>query len=670
MLTVSAPTIAVDESSEGSVACTIERGDGDWFIAVAALLVPLAAVVALDPAGWFPFSTAKWVAVSTAGVAAAAMAMLSARARRVERVEWLLVGTVTGLIAWTVASTVSAVGGGALVGTPVRHLGLVAWILFALMMLVGLAIGGSDEATTRFVGGLVVVGLLLGVYVLVELAIGPPVEWATTSSRLGGPFGSAAYLGAATSLLAPVAFAISIDRRRGAVERAVAATATASLSVALVGSGSRAACVGVAMATVVTMVVVTVTSIGNGSRGHRRGARTTSNGTRSGRSAALPVAGISVVVVAALVAATRGGVFERTSGFSSRLDEWRVALRAIAARPLLGAGPDGYRLVVGRVLDAGYVRRYGEAVATDRAHSGVLDVAAASGVPAAVLYVAVFCIVARSAVRVIRRARPGEVGLAAGVIAYGVQQQFLFPIAEIDPTFWLAAGIVVARAAALGTASPTSVAAASGTPRNPDTANADTAPSVGGERATRCAVTPLVRGSLAALFVVGGVVAAGSGVRQIAADRSAHVAVSTDDPDRSAAAAQHAFDLSPGDVRFRILLARADELQGTVTGIDTAIALLAPSDTGLVSDPGRQFEWARLVSVRSDVTGTAADREAARSAWDDVLGLRPLCIECLHSAAIVALQDGDVERTRSLLARAAVLGDDRSARALDRLDQN
>ena len=46
------------------------------------------------------------------------------------------------------------------------------------------------------------------------------------------------------------------------------------------------------------------------------------------------------------------------------------------------------------------------------------------------------------------------VALAGAVIAYVVQQQFLFPLSELDPLFWAAAGMLVA-ATATPTPTPT-----------------------------------------------------------------------------------------------------------------------------------------------------------------------------------------------------------------------
>ena len=129
------------------------------------------------------------------------------------------------------------------------------------------------------------------------------------------------------------------------------------------------------------------------------------------------------------------------SANSSRLDEWEMAGRAVAQRPMLGAGPEGYRTVVEEVVTADYERRFGREVQPDRAHNGVLDVATTTGVPGALGYSVLLGGVLLEAWRSLRRrVMPG---LALGVIAYVAQQMLLFPLAEADPLLWIAAGVLL-----------------------------------------------------------------------------------------------------------------------------------------------------------------------------------------------------------------------------------
>jgi O-antigen ligase len=120
----------------------------------------------------------------------------------------------------------------------------------------------------------------------------------------------------------------------------------------------------------------------------------------------------------------------------------------IAERPVTGAGPEGYRIAATAHIDPGYARRHGRDEVVDRAHDGPLDVAAAAGIPAALVYAGLLAAVTIRAARAVRRPPdPVVAGAALGVIAWAVQQLVGFPVAEVDPLAWLLAGAVVVAAA-------------------------------------------------------------------------------------------------------------------------------------------------------------------------------------------------------------------------------
>src|SRR5690606_33495626 len=144
------------------------------------------------------------------------------------------------------------------------------------------------------------------------------------------------------------------------------------LAVALVGSGARAAGVGCAVAPVVVAAA-------------RRAELRAALARR--RRPAGPAAAAAAAVAAALVAG--GPVGERLAsavapaeaGGRGRLDEWRVAGRVVADPPVLGGGPEGYRVAFATGVDAAYERAHGRGPQPDRAHSTPLDVALAGGLP-------------------------------------------------------------------------------------------------------------------------------------------------------------------------------------------------------------------------------------------------------------------------------------------------
>ena len=544
----------------------------------------------------------------------------------------------TLLVVIGVSSLVALDGWYAWVGTPIRHLGMLAWVVFAAMFLVGRRVGVDREASRSAIRGISVAGLLLGLYCTLELIAGPPVDFVSNSSRLGGPFGSAAYLGAASCLLLPVALGTAIDGGEARSWRIVGAVASVGVAGAVVGSGSRAALVGLALSGVVVAV------LGRAVVDRRLRALSV-----------MPAGAVVILVISVALAvfgAGRTGVFERTAGWTSRLDEWRIALRTIADHPVTGVGPEGYRLVVGRFVDSDYGRRYGESTGIDRAHSGLLDVAITSGVVAGVVYLALLGAVCWSAVRLIRRgyntASTTDIGLGSAVIAYAVQQQLLFPIAEIDPVFWLLAATVVVRArtchGVVGTAP--------------------------GDEPTRRRRQVTVGALVAALLVLAATLSAVSGVRAVAADRLARDAIRAIDVDVALDRAQAATHRAPNDIRHRLLLARSHERERSLGGVDWAIdAADAALDISPL-EPTARFERARLLSLRADITGTSADRLAAARAWDDEIARSPYCARCHLGAGLAALERDDTEAARVSLTTAAGLGNEQALAILDQAPQD
>ena len=127
-----------------------------------------------------------------------------------------------------------------------------------------------------------------------------------------------------------------------------------------------------------------------------------------------------------------------------RLDDWSMGARVVERHPFLGVGPEGYRVVVPQVVTTTYVQRHGTQVIADRAHNGIVDVAVSGGVMAGCAYLLLLALLVARAGRALRGRDPLTTALACGVVAYVVQQQFLFPLSEIDPLFWVSAGMLVA----------------------------------------------------------------------------------------------------------------------------------------------------------------------------------------------------------------------------------
>ena len=417
-----------------------------WAGALGLAMVPVAAVVAVDPAGASPFGPARAVAVPALVLGGAAAACWGAPIRLVRRtaLAWVLV---------LVVVAASAAGGldgrAAWLGTAERRLGALAWVLFAVAFAGGQVLG-ADRARRVVAAGAVVALGLLGAWSTAEALGWRPIPLVGAGPRLGGPFGSSAFLGAAAALLLPVGAGVALDRSWSRWWRRLAAAATAVGAVGLIGSGARAAWLGVAGAGALAAWRGRPALTAWWS-GQRRAGRSRQAGARM---AGAMIAGL--LVVALIGAATGvggrvpGALTDDRGGLQGRFDEWRVATRTVARHPLLGVGPEGGRIAFGAAVDDAYERAHGRSHLPDRAHSGPLDVAVTSGLLGLVLVAWLWLAVGRH----LRRASGGGeawlAGVTLGVTAYAVQQLALFPLSELDPVAWLLAGLVVGATARPG----------------------------------------------------------------------------------------------------------------------------------------------------------------------------------------------------------------------------
>jgi hypothetical protein len=272
--------------------------------------------------------------------------------------------------------------------------------------------------------------------------------------------------------------------------------------------------------------------------------------------------------------------FDASDGTArGRIDEWQVGARVLAERPWFGAGPEGYRIVFPDAVDRDYERRYGRAVVPDRAHNGLLDVGVAGGVPALLAAAVVLGFVAVAAGRAIRGGPVWLAGVGAGVLAYVVQQQFLFPLAEVDPVFWIFAGLLVAR-----TAAPYAQRRV---------------------RIARAFVVPLLC-ALTIVLVYGG--------REIAADHALHDATRAQASGDHAAAVvdvDRATRLRPDSIRNWYVAAQVTDAGGTIRDVDGAIARIDAALVRSPRDPVLRTEHADLVLDRARRSQSADDLDTA-----------------------------------------------------------
>jgi O-antigen ligase len=528
--------------------------------ATRALCVLPVAMLAADPWGWSPFGPLKWLAVSTTVVGGGLLAVATNRSTPGHRQQfvWSRFLWPVLLTSLALATVVTDDWSTALLGTTTRRFGLLTWVGCWLMWTAGRRLGPS---LLRPMSRACTIALTIaGGYALVELLHGPPIALDATTGRLMGPFGSAAYFGAALCLLVPMAVAVAADRTERHLWRATAVFAAVSGTVAVLGTGSRAALVG--------LVAGGVVAVGPSRR-------------------ALIAAGTVGSLATALLIGPMSSVLDREHGTTSRLDEWQVAVRVIARHPLLGVAPEGYRIAVADGVDRDYERTYRRSeVLPDRAHSAPLDVAVAGGVPAALAWCGlvgggVFLAVRR------RRRSPVHAAAATAIAAYATQQLFLFPIAELDPLWWLLAGAVGSPLA-----EPVEV------------------PSTGVRWLTAVAALPV-------LIV---------GVLAVAADRLADRAFEVAASDDVAYATQlidAAADRGPPDVLMHAAAAGLHRQRSTLASVDAALEHCDAALGWAPSDPIALDCRGTTLLRRAEITGAAADVAAAVTQWRTMVDSDP-----------------------------------------------
>ena len=562
-------------------------------VRLAALLI-VGTVVTVDPAGLWPFGPLRWLVVSVVAIVFWAAGMWSpghAVPRRMLHSWWLLLALLA------VAALVNHDVWVAITGTATRHFGWLTWLLCCGLFCAGARLAERHDQLQR---ACTCALAFIGVWCAWELAVGPPVALAAHTDRLLGPFGSAAMLGATTCLLLPPAVALALDRRAVAGWRVTAAAATLLGTVAAAGSGTRAAWFGLAVAASIALRRV---------RPSRR--------VLAWGAAACLVGGLAASPWLVRVA-------DRAEGAGSRVDEWVVGAHVLWQHPVLGTGPEGYRLVADDGIDAGYERHHPrDVVLPDRAHSAPLDVALAGGIAAALAYLALVGGVWARAIRLLGRTQPATTGLAAGVLAYSAAQLFLFPLSELDPLWWLLAGSLVAV---------------------PAVRRAQ-------DRHGRTAVAVVAGVCAPVLFV--------TGLLDVSANRLAKQASTASAAGDGAAAndlAERAARLRPDATPYRMVAVQVLLTGGSLTDIDAAIHQAREAVRWSPRDPIAVDLLATALLQRSVATGAADDAATALAAWQVLVERDPHRARWQLMLGRAAAQANDTEMARRAWTAAAELG--------------
>jgi O-antigen ligase len=340
---------------------------------------------------------------------------------------------VLGLAAWAFSTDREQ----SLYGERLQHQGLLTLLLYVgFFYLARLSI--VDTRRLRLLSGAVAVGAtLVAGYALVQKAgLDPIWDGYLPGGRVFSSIGQANAL--AAYLVLAIALSVPLVLGNSTVVRLAVLVALGAMTAALVLTQSRGGFLGLLAA----LVVLAIGSLLTFSAPTRR--------LRLAVAAALA----GVVVALAVAAAAAGGVDRLTSADSSmrfHLDAWRVAAQIAVEHPLLGTGPETFPDVFPRysheLLPADRADAL-DAFRVESPHEVYLGIAAGSGLPALLAYLAVIAGFVAVAIRGLegatRDVRLAVVAALAGVAGHLVTDAFM--TAEVTSTwlFWVAMGAVVA----------------------------------------------------------------------------------------------------------------------------------------------------------------------------------------------------------------------------------
>ena len=411
---------------------------GMWGVLAAVVLLPWA-VLAVDPGGFQPMGPVKFLAVGTVLVGAARALFRRGRLPGVGQLvpaPWVW----AALLGWMAVTTATGeVWRWGLTGSPSRVMGLLGWLLFPVAVLVGIAVGRDRDLRRLFVRSLAVAGIVVSGYALIQVVGLDPVDigGGAGSDRARSLLGNASFLAAHLTLVVPMAVGVLLADPAAGWRRVGGAGAVLGLAAA-VASQSRGGLLGPAAG---VLVLVAMPGMAPWRRHLRR-----------------PVVAVPIGVLLvglAVAAAPRIAELDATGTVRGRAVLWSSSVELIADSPVLGHGPETFRLVAPATFSDADAREIGVETVADRAHQPVLDIGVGSGVPGMAAYLVLLVLLARALVAAVRTdPDPLVAGAAAAVVGYLVQLQVSISVAWLDVLMWVLVGVAVAGAGAVVASRP------------------------------------------------------------------------------------------------------------------------------------------------------------------------------------------------------------------------
>jgi putative inorganic carbon (HCO3(-)) transporter len=362
------------------------------------------------------------------------------------RWSWLDLGIVMLLIIMLLATIFSIHLPTALHGKYKRYEGLLSFINYAILYFLALQLIYNEQRTKKLAQVFALTGALVSFYGLLQYFGLDPLKWATLpfeERRSFSTFGNPDLLGGYLTLALPIAlstFYASENRR----ETLLFGASSFLIVVCLLTTFTRGAWVG-GFAGALAFLILNIGGIIKNPK----------------RLAAVIGSFLAIFIILSVYSATAGNnvlnllarlkstVNISQGSAAARLEIWKAGLKAIRDRPILGSGPDTFRLISEKYETLKYVKLNSGRTVADNAHNYLIQLGVGGGVSAAVVFVLLFFLFSRVAVQGLGKSKGGDRlilgGLFASAIAYFIHLLFGVSVTGSTALFWIIVGVVVSR---------------------------------------------------------------------------------------------------------------------------------------------------------------------------------------------------------------------------------
>jgi O-antigen ligase len=299
-----------------------------------------------------------------------------------------------GLIA-TFASGINLNEG--LFGVTGRQTGLLAYFALIVLMVSGF-VASSEGLSRKLALTLVGIGILSGLYGVLQSFGGDPFDWINPYSPVFGFFGNPNFQASFMGIAAVAAIAMSLESSAKLQNRIGLLVFVALAFFNIYESKSQQGYL-VFLAGVVVVGYLFV-------RGNEKLRKLAS------LYAVAAVVGFVAVVLDILQKSPWSSILYKES-VTFRGDFWRAGWKMTTDNPVFGVGLDGYRDHYRASRDLVTALRPGSDATTDSAHNVFLDISSGGGFPLLIIYVFLVGLTIFSAIKVIRRSTGFDVGFAA-----------------------------------------------------------------------------------------------------------------------------------------------------------------------------------------------------------------------------------------------------------------